>query len=182
MPKKKSDPVCRRINEYRRLRAAGSGGTTRRCEIVEDDLYPYDDPRIKDFLLDVATDVGDYDLARIAALKILGWKREDWALGPKQHAGVTARILRIFELDEDALVRNFAGQALAWHAKEPGVFEVAAAVVLDRQADLNLRHVAFNIVQGCLPGKEAQDVIRCLQRDTDFRPSAERILRERGLR
>jgi HEAT repeat protein len=98
-------------------------------------LARLDDPRVTRFLIDVAGDPDEYDLARIEALKVLELAEVD----PGDREAVVRMLGRVLDQDEDDDVRSYAARALAGFTEVPGVLDVAASRVLDPDEDEDVR-------------------------------------------
>src|SRR5438046_2565349 len=153
MAKKKSaqskiDCVGALIAEYRAVLPDKSGNSYRKLHIIDDELVWPKDKRILPFFIEVAGDKNDYYLARIAVFKLFVWKMSDWRPSAQQREEIGRLIARVMnDRDDDNLVRNYATQAACYFRKVSGVFAAAAAILLDPNEDVNIRHCALSVVK-----------------------------------
>lgn len=125
------------------------------------------------FLVSIAGDPNEYDLARIEAMKILELRR----FGPDDDREPVARgIQRVLADDEDDQVRAYAARALANFAAVPGVLAAVGARVLDEDEDADVRHNAFFALERSCPTEEAIDLVTKCLADEQFKEGAERVL------
>jgi len=137
-----------------------------------EELARLDDPRVTRFLIDVANDPDEYDLARIDALKALELGEVD----PEDRGEVVRMIRQVLDQDEDDEVRQYAARALAGFTEVSGALDVAIGRVLDSDEDVAVRHNAFFAIERSEPTPQALSLMeRCLA-DEEFRVGAARVL------
>jgi HEAT repeat protein len=135
-------------------------------------LRRIDDARITRFLIGVAEDPAEYDLARIEALKALALGEVD----PDDREAVVRMIQQLLDHDEDDEVRSYAARALAGFAEVPGALDLATSRVLDPDEDVDVRHNAFFAIERSEPTVKAISAMeRCLA-DDEFCDGAARVL------
>ncbi|WP_299537949.1 HEAT repeat domain-containing protein [uncultured Streptomyces sp.] len=131
-----------------------------------------DDEGVLDFLIAVAADHEDLDLARVEATKALRlWPPADPDL--RRRAGSALRAA-LSHPDED-LVRQYAAMALAPYADDPGVHEALADAVLGDE-DRLVRDNALAALSEAGPDERRAGVLHRLAEDTTLRHEALRIL------
>jgi hypothetical protein len=147
-----------------------------RIRIIEE-LEEIQDPRVISFFVDVVLNKDEYDLARIEILRILRVR------APKEDEyGVIGRaLIRVLIEDPDNLVKNYAAMALSSYMNTPGALEVVKEIVLDVDADKNLRYSAFGALEDAGAGRFTTDVMRELLKDDEMQDSAESVLNEWGV-
>jgi len=147
-----------------------------RIRIIEE-LEEIQDPRVISFFVDVVLNKDEYDLARIEILRILRVR------APKEDEyGVIGRaLIRVLIEDTDNLVKNYAAMALSSYMNTPGALDVVKEIVLDVDADRNLRYSAFGALEEAGVGRFTTDVMRELLKDDEMQDSAESVLNEWGV-
>jgi len=141
-----------------------------RIRIIEE-LEEIQDPRVISFFVDVVLNKDEYDLARIEILRILRVR------APKEDEyGVIGRaLIRVLIEDTDNLVKNYAAMALSSYMNTPGALDVVKEIVLDVDADRNLRYSAFGALEDAGVGRFTTDVMRELLKDDEMQDSAESV-------
>ncbi len=134
-----------------------------------------DDDRVAGFLLTVAADEIEYDLARIEAFKVFEIK--DFT-----DSGVRSRIGRVIrdvlansKVDD---VRNYAAMAAASYMDIEGVFEQIERILQNKQENSDLRWNAFAAIKSIGASSRTIDSLRRLLVDDEFVQSATRVLSE----
>ncbi len=134
-----------------------------------------DDERVIAFLLSVAADESEYDLARIEAFKVLEIK--DFAdAAIRGRAGVVIREVLTSSKDDD--VRNYAAMAAPGYMDIEGVFDQIERILQDKQEDSNLRWNAFAAIKSIGASPRSVESLRRLLVDDEFVQSATRVLSE----
>ena len=128
------------------------------------------------FLLSVVGDKGEYDLARIEALKALQLSEVNaW-----DRAIVASTLVSILLHDDDPDVRNYAAITLEVFVESPEVFVAMRKVVLDPEEDVDLRYNAFAGIERLGPTEAAVATLRGLLDDAELKATASRVLRGWG--
>jgi len=137
-----------------------------------------DDARVLPFLLRVATDEHEYDLARMEVLTDL---RLRTYANDDDRLTVGRAVMSILLLpDPDDDVRNYAAIAMRRFMDVPGALDTIQAVVLDQQEGPVIRHSAFGSMRRLGPTNQTIDIMRALTHDSEFAKSASHILSEWG--
>lgn len=137
------------------------------------------DPLVLAFLLEVAADAREYDLARIEVFKVLHVRPATNDADQNRIGLVIEKILLTEEDDED--VRNHAAVAAASYMTVPEVAEAVEKVVLDPQMNPDLRANAFDAIERTRRTPQSVRVVQALLQDGQFSQTARRVLREWGL-
>ncbi|HEV2765512.1 MAG TPA: hypothetical protein VGV38_21190 [Pyrinomonadaceae bacterium] len=132
------------------------------------------DERVWPFLMKVAADEAEYDLARIEALKIMGLKEGEDEEVDRQIGQVIQRILAA---DPDDDVRNYAATAASRYVEVGGVLEELEKIVLDPDEDVDIRWSAFASVEEMGPTNQSKKIMNKALRDEVFKDYTERVLK-----
>ena len=135
------------------------------------------DPRVPQFLVEVARSRGEIDLVRIEAVKAV-----------RVYAGLThegrrlvGRLLAELASGEpDDLVRSHAAGSLAFFLDVPGVVDAAAGVLADRGAGVDVRCGCLRAVERAGKAERAVALLRSLAGDPEMGRYVGRVLREWG--
>ena len=134
------------------------------------------DPRATDFLIEIAADPAEYDLARTEALRVL----EIRAMGRVERELVARALDRILREDEDPDVRIYAARTLANVMDIRDARDAAARSLLDPEEDEDVRHNAFFAIERGGASPEAIEIMeKCLSEER-FRAGATRVLEQWG--
>jgi hypothetical protein len=136
------------------------------------------DPRVLDFLLRVASDRDEFDLARIEALKVLELREHR---GDEEGHRVAPVLRKMLEGDPDDGVRQYAAMAAATCMSQDDLVDAIATTAFDEDEDINLRWNAFAAIKQLGPTPRGIDLLRAASESPTFRTSALRILREWGV-
>lgn len=136
------------------------------------------EPKVLAFLLEVASDTAEYDLARIEAFKVLHVRPVGNDDERNRIGSVIAEVILNEEDDDD--VRNYAAIAAAFYMAVPGVDEAVEKIVLDPQTDPNLRANGFDAIERNRTPKRIR-VVQSLLQDGQFSQTARRVLRDWGV-
>jgi hypothetical protein len=175
------------MDESERLIARFRGEDTRKLAKPEKSIKPgviesledhAADPRVLDFLLNVAADRKEFDLARIEALNVLEIREAGSDEERRQIAPVLKDIL-VGDPDDD--VRQYAGMAAAYYMSESDLVEAVVQRAFDQDEDINLRWNAFAAIKQLGPTPQGIELLRAACEDSVFRTSALRILQEWGV-
>jgi hypothetical protein len=132
-----------------------------------------DDARVVEFLLSVASDESEYDLARIEVLKLFEVK--DFG-DPVVRTRIGRAIARVLSTTRDDDVRNYAAMAAGSYLDAEGVFEEVERILHDDGADGDLRWNAFAAMKTGGPSARSISSLQRLLEDQDFKQSASQIL------
>ncbi|VTS00660.1 hypothetical protein, partial : Uncharacterized protein (Fragment) OS=Paenibacillus alvei TS-15 GN=PAALTS15_05618 PE=4 SV=1: PT-HINT [Tuwongella immobilis] len=132
------------------------------------------DSAVLSFLLEVAGDPNEYDLARIEVFNVLYVRRIATDAEQIQIGRVLTKVLR--SNDDDDNVKNYAAIAAASYMAVPEVDEVIEKIVLDSQADPNLRANAFAAIERSPRTLHRIRLFQNLLQDDQFSQTARRIL------
>ncbi|MFL6199171.1 MAG: hypothetical protein ACJ76J_08345 [Thermoanaerobaculia bacterium] len=108
-----------------------------------DELQEIDDPRVTEFLVSVAADPKEYDLARVVALRALEIRN----MGHAERNLVAGTLARILRDDDDLDARNYAARALSGVMDITTAREAAAKHLFDREEEEDVRHNAFFAIE-----------------------------------
>lgn len=134
-----------------------------------------DDDRAIDFLLSVASDESEYDLARIEVFKIFEI-HEFVGLNLRNRVGNVIR--EVLSNGKDNDVRNYAAMAAASYMDVNQVIEQIDRILHDKLEDSNLRWNAFAAIKANGSSPISIDSLRRLLSDNEFKQSAGRVLSE----
>lgn len=165
-----NDHVDELIARFRAAVVTGQESAAKIDILLE--LVRVDDPRVARFLIAVAGDSNEYDLARIQALKTLELREVE--AGARDD--VVRMISRILQDDEDDEVRSYAARALAGFVDVQGVLEIATGRVLDPDEDDDVRHNAFFAIERSKPTPQAIGAMERCREEAEFRKGASRVL------
>ena len=148
------------------------GESPEKIEIVRQ-LDDFAEPEAARFLSAIAGDPGEYDLARIEALKLLELRS---IANGEEKATIARALERLLKEDEDEQVRAYAARTLANFIETPGILALAGSLVADPNEDEDVRHNAFFAIERSVPTEEAMDLLTNLLTDDDFKEGAARVL------
>ena len=169
------DAVQKRIDAFSRLVLDDEGECHGKTTIVEELEDHLDDERVLSFYLKVIADSSEFDLARLAALKIFQlWE----APSEKAHTTVGRHLAKVLPIEEDVLVQQWMAIAAENFANVPEVFDAAAKLVADPEIDLDVRHNCLSAIERPRGTEQAKGVLRSLVGDEQLGVHARRILSE----
>ena len=169
------DAVQERIEAFSRLKPGDDGECHGKSTIVEELEDRLDDERVLAFFLRVIADACEFDLARLAALKIFQlWK----APTDETHVSVGRHLAEVLPKEEDILVQQWIAIAAENFANVPEVFDTAAKLVADSEVDLDVRHNCLSVIQRLRGTEQAKIVLRSLVDDEQLGVHVRRILSE----
>lgn len=148
---------------------------SRKPQIITDLEEFADDETVVDFLLSIASDENEFDLARIEAFKVFEIKEYESQEVRKRIATVIREVLL---KSHDDQVLNYAAMAAASYMDNSEVVSEIERIVLDSKKDSDLRWNAFAAVKLNGPTPQLADTLRTLMADEEFKVSAERVLSE----
>lgn len=148
---------------------------SRKPQIIVDLEEFADDETVVDFLLSIASDEDEFDLARIEAFKIFEIKEYE---SQKIRQRIATVIREVLLKSHDDQVLNFAAIAAASYMDDSEVVSEIERIVLDSKKDSVLRWNAFAAVKLCGRTPQLDDALRALTADEEFKVSAERVLSE----
>lgn len=125
------------------------------------------------FMLQVASDRTELDLARIEALKVLEIRRP---IAQREHERIAAVLKEILQSDKDDDVRSYAAIAAASYMAEKSLREEVTRVLGNKEEDRNLRWNAFTAIERMGRTAETVEIMRIIGEDPEFLDSARRIL------
>ncbi len=137
-----------------------------------------DDVRVLPFLLRVATDEHEYDLARMEVLTDL---RLRTYANDDDRLTVGRAVMHVLLNDPDDDVRNYAAIAMRRFMDVPGALASVQQVLDNQDEEVVLRSSAFASMQRLGPTDQTIDIMRALIADSEFAKSASRILSEWGV-
>src|SRR5262245_33904674 len=161
---------------FSRLGASTPGESPERIEMLRE-LEQAPQSTVTQFLARVAADPGEYDLARIEALKILESRPID---SMDTRSQVARELRRVLDGDEDDEVRAYAARAMANFIDAPGARASMGRYVLDTEEDEDVRHNAFFALERGGPSPESEPILDRCRSDPAFSQAAERVLRQWG--
>ncbi len=164
--------VERLIAEFESLPGDDSSGDAKR-RIIADLDESLGDPRVLELFLKVVADPGEYDLARIEAVKILD------LYPPDDRVGAGRVIAGALDVEDDYLVRQYAAMSLGPYAGDPEVFKALSLAVLEDE-DVDVRHNALWSVTNAEPDERITALLQRLTEDPELGSAAKRTLQERG--
>lgn len=169
------DAVQERIEAFGRLEPDDNGECHGKSTIVQELEDRLDDERVLSFYLKLITDSSEFDLARLATLKIFQhWK----APNNEIRVRVGRHLAKVLPKEEDILVQQWIAIAAENFASVPEVFATAAKLVADSGVDLDVRHNCLSVIQRLLGTEQAKNVLRLLVDDEQLGVHVRRILSE----
>jgi hypothetical protein len=136
------------------------------------------DPRALDFLLHVAADRNEFDLARIEALKVLEMRE---ARNDEERRRIALVLRDVLVGDPDDDVRQYAAMAAAYYMSEGDLAEAVVGRAFDEGEDVNLRWNAFAAIKQLGPTPQGIKLLREASETREFRTSAVLILQKWGV-
>jgi hypothetical protein len=136
------------------------------------------DPRALDFLLHVAADRQEFDLARIEALKVLEL-REPGSDEERRRIAPVLKDVLVGDPDDD--VRQYAAMAAAYYMSESDLVDAVAQRAFDQGEDIDLRWNAFAALKQLGPTPRGIELLRAASEDAVFRNSALLVLKKWGV-
>lgn len=137
------------------------------------------EPKVLAFLLEVAADTEEYDLARIEAFKVLHVRTVANDDERSRIGSVIAEV--VLNEEDDDEVRNYAAIAAASYMAVASVVEAVEKIVLDTQANPNLRANGFDAVERNRRNPKSIRLVQSLLQDGQFSTTARRVLRDWGV-
>jgi hypothetical protein len=169
------DAIQERIEAFGRLEPDDEGECHGKSSIVEELADRLNDERVLSFYLKIIADSSEFDLARLAALKILQlWK----APNKEAHVRVGRHLAKVLPKEEDILVQQWIAIAADNFASVPEVFATAAKLVADSEVDLDVRHNCLSVIERLRGTEQATNVLRALVDDEQLGVHVRRILSE----
>jgi hypothetical protein len=169
------DAVQERIEAFGRLEPDDHGECHGKSTIVEELEDRVDDERVLSFYLQAIADSSEFDLARLAALKIFQlWQ----APNDETHARVGRHLAEVLAKEKDILVQQWTAIAAKNFANVPEVFATAARMVRDSEVDLDVRHNCLSVIKQLRGTEQAKNVLRSLVDDEQLGVYVRRILSE----
>jgi hypothetical protein len=136
------------------------------------------DPRALDFLLHVAADRQEFDLARIEALKVRELRE---ARNDEERSRIALVLREVLVDDPDDDVRQYAAMAAASYMSEGRLAEAVVARAFDEGEDINLRWNTFAAIKQLGPTPQGIEVLRRASETPEFGTSALLILQKWGV-
>ena len=164
------DRLSHLISLFRAAEFSGQESPAKLAALSE--LQEVDDPRVTEFLVSVAADPKEYDLARIESLRALEIRN----MGHEERHSMARALARVLREDDDPDVRNYSARALAAVMDVPAAQEAAARHLLDREEDEDVRHNAFFAVERGGANPWSLDIMKNCLEDESFREGAARVL------
>ena len=131
-------------------------------DALEDHLA---DERVLSFFLKVVADQAEFDMARVAALKILRlWNAPTSEL----HQRVGRHLARMLPIEGDVLVQQWAAIVAEHFADVPELFAALAALLVDSHVDLDVRYNCLAAVKRLRESDEAISVLQRLAEDPEM--------------
>lgn len=136
------------------------------------------DPRALDFLLHVAADRQEFDLARIVALKVLELRE---AQDDEERTRIALVLRDVLVDDPDDDVRQYAAMAAAYYMSDDRLAAAVVATAFDDGEDQNLRWNAFAAIKQLGSTSQGIELLRRASGTPEFRTSALLILQQWGV-
>lgn len=169
------DAIQEQIDAFGRIERDVNGECHGKSTIVEELEGRLDDERVLSFYLKVIEDPTEFDLARLAALKIFQlWK----APNKQTHARVGQHLAKVLPKEKDILIQQWIAIAAERYANVPEVFAAAAKMVMDSGADLDVRHNCLAVIERLRGTEQAKKVLQSLVEDEQLGVHVRRILSE----
>jgi len=165
-----NDRVDELISQFRGAVITGQESAAKIDSLLE--LVRLEDLRVVHFLIEIAGNPDEYDLARIEALKALEWRE----VGPEARDDVVRMVGRVLQHDNDDEVRSYAARTLAGYTEVPGVLDLASGHVLDPDEDEDVRHNAFFVIERSKPTQQAISAMKRCRDVAEFHEGASRVL------
>jgi hypothetical protein len=131
------------------------------------------------FLLEVATDSNEYDLARVEAFKIL------YVRPIGNDIELDRIVLAIEEVliskKENENVRTYAAIAASSYMACPRVVNAIEQIAIDTKENRNLRACAFDAIERNHISTRSIRILQILSKDGHFYETAKRVLRDWGV-
>lgn len=131
------------------------------------------------FLLEVATNSNEYDLARIEAFKIL-YVRPIGNDTELDRIGLAIEEVLISR-KENEIVRNYAAIAASSYMACPRVVNAIEQIAIDTEENRNLRACAFDAIERNHASTRSIRILQVLSKDSHFHQTAKRVLQEWGV-
>ena len=162
------------IVEYRAAHLTPAGECPRKIAILGAiEAVGPSRPAVLDFILAIAADSSDYDLARIEAFHIL----RSAELPAHSRARVAETLAGVLQTEGDELVLQHATSTAGWFADSPSVVSAAKSLLLDSAQDLDVRHNALFVLERAGPSPETAAALQLVGSDPDLGPASQRLLR-----
>lgn len=156
------------IDDYR------SRGDDAKCELLRDIEFE-DVPEKWQLIHSVVADTGEYDLARIEALKIL----EIADIPDAEQLSFGALLVTVIATDQDDDVKNYAVMASRNFVNDNDALkELIITVVADPNEDIDIRHNALRAVMALWDLPRRRVVLESLLADEELGRHARRELAE----
>lgn len=141
--------------------------------IVEELRDHLADERVLNFYIQVITDKNEFDLARLAACKTL----KLWHPPTNEiRIRVGQQLARMLPLEEDVLIQQWAAIAAENFINVKEVFDAVVALLVDPNADLDVRHNCLSAVERLRGTDRAEQILRSLVDDEQLGVHIRRIL------
>jgi hypothetical protein len=148
--------------------------SSKKPRIIEE-LGSFDDPRALQLILEAAGDRSEFDLARIAAFRVLELKRPT---APEDQRRIADVIARVVKEDPDDDVRNYAVMAATYYMIIDDVADQTIRVLQTDTENADLRWNAFAAIEKMGPTAKGLNVMRAIRGDSEFQRASERVLIE----
>jgi hypothetical protein len=135
--------------------------------------------KVLSFLLEVATNSNEYDLARIEAFKIL-YVRPIGNDTERDRIGLAIEEVLISR-KENEIVRNYAAIAASSYMACPRVVNAIEQIAIDTEENRNLRACAFDAIERNHASTRSIRILQVLSKDSHFHQTAKRVLQEWGV-
>ncbi len=169
------DAVQERIDAFGRLEPDVDGECHGKTTIIEELEDRLDDERVLSFYLRVIASPGEFDLARITALKVF----QLWEAPTNEvHVLVGRQLAALLPVEDDTLVQQWIAIAAENFASVPEVYATAARLLADKGVDLDVRYNCLAVIERLRGAEEAMNVLRSLVDDKELAPHVHRILSE----
>src|SRR5688572_30675145 len=149
------DAIHGRLNDFSHLQPDADGDCHGKATIVEELEDHLDDERVMSFYLNVIANPSEFDLARLAALKVFQvWKAPSY----ESHIRVGQHLARLLPIEDDVLIQQWMAIAAENFANVPEVFATAGELLADSNVDLDVRHNCLSVIKQLRGTEEAKNV------------------------
>lgn len=163
------------VRRYQAARLGPSGESTEKVNAVHDleGLLPH--PAAEAFLVSLLRDPNEYDLARVEVCKAIR------AASPSgMGRGYADALVHVLQSEDDALVRQWASQALLPFGHLATVVQALVERVVDGSEDLAVRHNAIASLRGAALGDAERALLEPAVSDPNIGTIIDALLRERS--
>lgn len=127
-----------------------------------------------EFLVNIAKDENEYDLARVEAIKILGLLKSSNDYIKKNQIAKT--LISLAKDDNDDDVRNYALQSLSFFRDLDFIPQEIGSILLDQNEYILVREAAYSVIASQKNNPESKTILKQLIEDPFFNLSASRDL------